>query len=93
MVPPTIAASSHPSHHEQETKGEATSRSKAGRPHCACGVSANPSCHPRDDVAASLPEAQGGCRLAAVSSSPRFSPVGSLPQNTLCSDVCSTMTE
>jgi hypothetical protein len=75
----SIAASSHPSRREQETEGEATSRSKVGRPHHACGVSATPSRHPRDDIVASQDEAQGGCRSAVVSSSPCFSPTGLLP--------------
>jgi hypothetical protein len=75
----SVAASSHPSHREQETEGVATSRSKTGRPRCACGVSATLSHHPHDDVAASQSEVQGGCRLVVVSSSPRFFPIGSLP--------------
>jgi hypothetical protein len=89
----SVASSSRPSRREQEIEGEATSRSKAGQPCCACSVSATPSRHPRDDVTASPPEAQGGCRSVAVSSSPCFSPAGSLPQMILCSDVCSTATE
>jgi hypothetical protein len=73
----SVAASSRSSHCEQETEGEATSRSKAGRPGCACGVSATPSRHPRDDVALSQPEARGGCCSAAVSLSLCLLPEGS----------------
>jgi hypothetical protein len=75
----SIAASSCPSHREQETEREATSRSKAGRPHRACGVSATLSCHPRDDIVASQDEARGGCRSAVVLPSLCFSPMGLLP--------------
>jgi hypothetical protein len=47
---------------------------------------------PRDDVAASQPEARGGCCSATVSPSPH-SHAGSLPQASLCSGNCSTATE
>jgi hypothetical protein len=57
------------------------------------GASTTPSRDSHDDVAASQPEARGGCRPIAVSPSPRFSLVGSFPQTTSCSDVWSTMTE
>jgi hypothetical protein len=49
----SVAASSRLSRREQETEGEATSRSKAGQPCCMCGVSVTPSHHPCDYVAAS----------------------------------------
>jgi hypothetical protein len=73
---PSVVASSRPSRREQETEGEATSRSKAGRSRCVCGVSTTLSHHPHDDVVSSEPKARGGCRSAAVSPFPRFSPAG-----------------
>jgi hypothetical protein len=89
----SVVASSRPSHCEQETEGEAASSTKAGRPDCACGVSATPSRHPRDDVATSQSEAQGGCCSTTASLSPYLPPAGSLPQMTPYSDACSTVTE
>jgi hypothetical protein len=89
----SIATFSHPSCHEQETEGEATSHSRAGRPRHAYGISASTSHHPHDDVAASQPKARGDCHSAVVSSSPHFSPAGLLPQMTSWYDTCSTMTE
>jgi hypothetical protein len=55
-------------------------------------ASATPSCHPRDDVAASQPAARGGCCSVIASHSPR-SHAGSLPQVSSCSGSCSTVTE
>jgi hypothetical protein len=55
-------------------------------------ASTTPSRHPRDDVAASRPEARGGCCSATASPSPR-SHVGSLPQASSCSGSCSTAME
>jgi hypothetical protein len=57
------------------------------------GVSAIPCCHPRNDVAASQPEALGGHRSTAVSPSVRFFHVGSLPQMTSYSGTCSITME
>jgi hypothetical protein len=55
-------------------------------------ASTTPSRRPRDDVAASQPEARGGCCSATASPSLR-SHAGSLSQTSSCSGSCSTTTE
>jgi hypothetical protein len=61
---------------------------QASSPWCFPGskASTTPSRRPRDDVAATQPEARGGCYSATASTSPR-SHVGSLPWASSCSRI------